>query len=137
MAISQIFPVTFKPTKLRSLQSPNLSKVINQIDTVGEISTSNKTDRRSFIAIVISIFLVGLLSLLAINTLLTEDAFVLQRLKHQTNLVTDQRDAIIQKVAEKSSPVNLAKAATLLGMIPAVNPEFIDISKNILIGQER
>jgi type II secretory pathway pseudopilin PulG len=94
-----------------------------------EIFSGERTDRRGFTIVIISIFLVGLLGLLVINTLLTQDAFVLQRLKHQTNVVNDQRDAIVQQVAQQSSPDRLAAAATKLGMIPATNSQFLDISK--------
>ncbi len=94
-----------------------------------EIFSGERTDRRGFTIVIISIFLVGLLGLLVINTLLTQDAFVLQRLKHQTNIVNDQRDAIVQRVAQQSSPDRLAAAATKLGMIPATNSQFLDISK--------
>lgn len=94
-----------------------------------EIFGGERTDRRGFTVVMISIFLVGLLGLLVINTLLTQDAFVLQRLKHQANIVNDQRDAIAQRVAAQSSPDKLAAAATQLGMVPASNSQFLDISK--------
>jgi hypothetical protein len=137
MALSQLFPISLRPLRPRIFQLP--SRTTTQIQIVPEIAISSEatTERRSFIMIIISIFLVGLISLLVINTLLTQDAFVLQRLKHQTNLVTDQRDAIVQEVAAKSAPDNLAKVAITLGMIPATNPEFIDISKIISVGPVR
>lgn len=133
MALSQLFPISLRPIRPSIFQLP--SRAPTQIQIVPEIAISSgaQTERRSFIVIIISIFLVGLISLLVINTLLTQDAFVLQRLKHQTNLVTDQRDAIVQEVAAKSAPDNLAKVAITLGMIPATNPEFIDISKIISV----
>jgi hypothetical protein len=83
----------------------------------------------NFSMVVIATFVFGLLSLLVINTLLTQDAFVLQRLKHQANLVKDQRDAVLQIEEQKSSPDQLAVSATKLGMIPSDNPDFLDLSK--------
>ncbi len=107
-----------------SSRSPRF-KVIKNL----EIFSGERTDRRGFTIVIISIFLVGLLGLLVINTLLTQDAFVLQRLKHQTNIINDQRDAIVQRVAQQSSPDRLAAAATKLGMVPATNSQFLDISQ--------
>lgn len=83
---------------------------------------------RAFVFILSGIFGVGLLSLLLINTSLTQDAFVLQRLKHNVNVTNDQRDAILRKVATSSSPENLSVLAKKMGMVPANNPQFIDIS---------
>jgi hypothetical protein len=83
---------------------------------------------RAFVFILSGIFGVGLLSLLLINTSLTQDAFVLQRLKHNVNVTNDQRDAILRTVATSSSPENLSVLAKKMGMVPANNPQFIDIS---------
>lgn len=83
---------------------------------------------RAFILLLSGIFGIGLLSLLLINTLLTQDAFVLQRLKHNVNITNDQRDAILRQVATASSPENLSIQAKKMGMVPANNPQFIDIS---------
>ena len=83
---------------------------------------------RAFIILLGSVLGAGLLSLLLINTLLTQDAFVLQRLKHNVNMTNDQRDAILRNVATASSPENLSVSAQKMGMVPATNPQFIDIS---------
>ena len=83
---------------------------------------------RAFLFVLSGLFGVGLLSLLLINTLLTQDAFVLQRLKHNVNMTNDQRDAVLRQVATKSSPESLSVEAKKMGMVPASNPQFIDIS---------
>ena len=126
MAIPQLHPASLRPARIvpRRTRTAGLKLVPDF-----EIFSGEHPDRQGFSVILIAIFLVGLLGLLAINTLLTQDAFVLQRLKHQTNLINDQRDAIMQLVALKSSPDKVAVAAIKLGMIPATNPEFLDITK--------
>lgn len=83
---------------------------------------------RAFVILLGGVLGVGLLSLLLINTLLTQDAFVLQRLKHSVNMTNDQRDAILRNVATESSPENLSAVAQKMGMVPASNPQFINIS---------
>ena len=75
-----------------------------------------------------AIFTVGLLALLVINTALAQDAFVLQELKKQAQLLTDEREAILHQVAVESSPDKLAESASRLGMIASTNPRFLDIS---------
>lgn len=83
---------------------------------------------RAFMTILASIFVTSLIALLVINTSLNQDAFVLQRMKHQMNLVNDQRDAILRLAAVKGSPETLAVQATKMGMIPNTSPSFLDVS---------
>lgn len=83
---------------------------------------------RAFLTVLAGIFLLSLLSLLVINTALNQDAFVLQRLKHEMNIVNDQRDAILREAAIKASPDTLSVAAIKLGMTPDGAPSFIDVS---------
>ena len=75
-----------------------------------------------------AIFAVGLLALLVINTALAQDAFVLKDLKQQAQILTDQREAILREVAQKSSPDQLAQSAADLGMVASTNPRFLDMS---------
>ena len=84
---------------------------------------------RAFLFILSGMFGVGLLALLLINTLLTQDAFVLQRLKHNVNITNDQSDAVLRQVARMSSPDDLSSEAIRLGMTSAANPKFINIEQ--------
>ena len=59
---------------------------------------------RTFGLFLVGIFTIGLLALLVINTALAEDAFVLQDLKQQAQILTDQREAILRELAAQSSP---------------------------------
>lgn len=79
----------------------------------------------SFITVIAS---VGFLGLLAINTLLAQDAFVLSELKSDAKMIADQREAISRKMELYSSPQALANRAAQLGMSPSENPTFLDIS---------
>jgi cell division protein FtsL len=63
-----------------------------------------------------------------VSIFITSDAFKLEDLKSQRNLVQDQRDAILIQVNQSSSPENLASAATKLGMKPAENITYVDMS---------
>jgi len=49
-------------------------------------------------------------------------------MKHQMNIVNDQRDAVLRDAALKGSPDALAVAATKLGMVPNTTPSFIELS---------
>ena len=83
---------------------------------------------RTFGMFLVGIFTIGLLALLVINTALTEDAFVLQDLKQQAQVLTDEREAILRELAAQSSPDKLAQSAIDLGMIASNRMHFLDLS---------
>ena len=83
---------------------------------------------RTFGMILVGIFTIGLLALLVINTALAEDAFVLQNLKQQAQVLTDEREAILRELAAQSSPDKLAQSAIDLGMIASNKMYFLDLS---------
>ena len=83
---------------------------------------------RTFGLFLVGIFTIGLLALLVINTALAEDAFVLQDLKQQAQILTDEREAILRELAAQSSPDKLAQSAIDLGMIASNKIHFLDLS---------
>lgn len=89
------------------------------IDEAQTIATVQKLDARKFMLLMASAVTINLLVIAGINILMTQDAFTLQELKSQRNTAMDEKDAILNLVNEKNSPVNLSKAAIQLGMKPA------------------
>ena len=83
----------------------------------GERSTT-VAEKNHFAAIMIGAVVFNLLLLLLINTLMTKDAFVLERLKQQSANIQDERDAVLRQVSALNSPDHLATAAQKLGMVP-------------------
>ena len=140
MAITTLPPTdTRAPLALvphtRKTKAPTLTPVIQRGSKVFlrilpdlKVAPGERTSSRGFILILGAIVVFNVLALLAINTLMTSDAFVLERLKLQTNITNDQRDAVLKIAESKASPDHLAEAATGLGMIPAKSIEYIDAS---------
>lgn len=85
-------------------------------------------NRKYFAKFVSALGILTLLFLLLINTLLAQDAFTLSHLKLEARMVSDEREAIARKMDTLSSPANLAKAATSLGMKPSNNPTFLTLA---------
>ncbi len=125
MAISLFAPAI---ARSRELVISRSTQAVLQLVPELKKEEGKEIHTRAFLFLLSGVFGIGLLCLLLINTLLTQDAFVLQRLKHNVNVTNDQRDAILRTVAEKSSPESLSTSAIRLGMSPAQNPQFIDIS---------
>lgn len=98
---------------------------------VPDINSGEVVADRTFGILLTAIFTLGLIFLLAINTALAQDAFKLSELKVQAQILKDEREAILRKVAEKSSPDKLAKSASNLGMVPISSPNFLDMSGEI------
>jgi hypothetical protein len=97
-------------------------RALQNIESVNESQISmgsQKLDTRKFMLLMASAVTINLLVIAGINILMTQDAFTLQELKSQRNTALDEKDAILNLVNEKNSPVNLSKAAIELGMKPA------------------
>jgi hypothetical protein len=116
MAITNLVPVFDRISK------PNF-KVI-----AGTMS-AEKIHPKKFMILIISVFVTCFLTQAIISLLVTSDAFTLQELKHQRNLVQDQRDAILIKLNEMGSPNVLATNARKLGMKPIDSINYLDMSK--------
>ena len=130
MAITILTPgaVPFEDLRKR-LSSDRDWKIKKQILALAEktkpTDAVESTHGRVLAFILTSLFIASLVILLVINTALTQDAFVLEKLKIQNNIVKDQRDAILRQAAAKSSPAYVASQATKLGMVASSDPQFI------------
>ena len=89
------------------------------IDEAQTTVAVQRLDTRKFMLLMASAVTINLLVIAGINLLMTQDAFTLQELKSQRNTAMDEKDAILNLVNQKNSPVNLSKAAIELGMKPA------------------
>lgn len=106
---------------------------IEKIEKANEVEVSinsQRLDTRKFLFLMASAVTINLLVIAGINILMTQDAFTLQELKSQRNIALDQKDAILNLVNEKNSPVNLSKAAIELGMKPANKIGYLTYSEN-------
>lgn len=98
---------------------------------VPKIDTDKRADQKVFILFLTGIGVIGLVSLLFINTLLAQDAFKLSKLQLEARLLTDQREAYIRQLDRISSPMSLASAAIGMGMKPSADPKFLTLDKSI------
>lgn len=112
----------------RKVVSENTTKAVLRL--VPGLQNGERAGRNTFGFAVGGVFISGLISLLVINTALTQDAFKLQELKIQATILADQREAILREVAAKSSPHKLAQSAVEMGMIVNINPRFLDLTEN-------
>jgi hypothetical protein len=112
-------------TRSREIIAEKTNQVALKIVT--NDSESKQADRK-FFALFISVSgVVGVAVLLLINTLLAQDAFELSRLKAESRLVSDQREALARAIEYSSSPSALARSATALGMRPSDSPVFLNL----------
>jgi hypothetical protein len=131
MAILTLPPI-IRP-RLGAVRSLEKIEKIEKIEKVNEVEVSinsQRLDTRKFLFLMASAVTINLLVIAGINILMTQDAFTLQELKSQRNTALDQKDAILNLVNEKNSPVNLSKAAIELGMKPANKIGYLTYSEN-------
>jgi hypothetical protein len=125
MAIALLTP-SIARSRAAVINAPK--KVVLRLVPDLRVEAGDEIHLRAFMTVLAGMFVVSLIALLIINTSLNQDAFVLARMKHQMNMVNDQRDAVLRAAALKGSPDALAAAATKLGMVPNAAPSFIELN---------
>ena len=132
MAITTLPPLDTKPLLVPVRPKPKVvnrgAKVFLRLLPDLKAEEGNRTSSRGFILILAAIVLFNVLALLAINTFMAQDAFVLERLKVATNATNDQRDAYLRMAEQKASPDYLAATAAKLGMVPATTIKYLDLN---------
>jgi len=107
---------------------PAFKQVIENSTEVQPTFATQKLDTNKFFLVMACAVTLNLLVIAGINILMTQDAFTLQELKSQRNTALDQKDAILNIVNEKNSPIYLSKAAGKMGMIPAAKIGYLNYS---------
>jgi cell division protein FtsB len=86
-----------------------------------------KAARGAFALLLLLLLVGGLITLLALNTALAQDSFVVRDLQTKQAQLDDQEQQLTQQVAVLESPDVLAAKARALGMIPGGRPSFLRI----------
>ena len=106
-----------------------LKQVVENVSDAQSALASQRLDTRNFIFVIASAITLNFLVIAGINILMTQDAFTLQELKSQRNTALDQKDAILNIVNQKNSPVNLSNVAIQMGMVPATKIGYLNYSE--------
>ena len=106
-----------------------LKQVIESAVETQASFTSTKLDTRKFVFVMATVVTLNLLVIAGINILMTQDAFTLQHLKAERNSALDKKDAILNRVNQMNSPVNLARVASDTGMVPATEIGYLKYSQ--------
>jgi GTP:adenosylcobinamide-phosphate guanylyltransferase len=106
-----------------------LKQVIDNVAETQSNIASTRLDTRKFVFVMATVVTLNLLVIAGINILMTQDAFTLQRLKSERNTALDAKDAILNRVNQMNSPVNLARVAQDMGMVPASKIEYLNFSQ--------
>lgn len=88
----------------------------------------------AFVLLVSVLLGVGLLGLLALNTVLAQGSFVAHDLTTRVDDLHDREEALQQEVAVLESPERLAARAREIGLVPGVNPVFLRPADGRILG---
>lgn len=87
-----------------------------------------------FALVVLVVLGAGLVGVLVLNTAIDHGAFQLQQSQQRQTDLTNQQQRLQQQVAGLSAPGPLASAAARLGMVPNLQPAFLDPSSGAVLG---
>lgn len=118
-------------TRSRQIVAGKSSRAVLRL--VPDMNTGGKADRKTFVIFLSIVGGIGLLVLLAINTMLAQDAFELHRLQAQATTLSDQREAVMRQIDLASSPEVLAARAIAQGMVTSQSPRFLSLNSSFLI----
>lgn len=94
-----------------------------------------KAARAPFLIVVVAMLAAGLLGLLALNTMLAQDAFHLHELQASGKALDEREQALEKEVEALQAPAGLAARATSLGMVPGGPPAFLRLPDGAVLGQ--
>jgi cell division protein FtsB len=89
-----------------------------------------------FITLVVLLLAGGLLGLLAVNTVLAQDAFRLHALSVEGKALADREQVLEREVETLRTPRNLAARARELGMVQSSSPAFLRLEDGRVLGAE-
>ncbi len=118
-------------TRSRQIVAGKSSRAVLRL--VPDMNTGERADRKTFVIFLSVVGGIGLLVLLAINTMLAQDAFELYRLQAQATTLSDQREAVMRQIDFASSPEVLAARAIAQGMVPSQSPRFLSLNSTSAI----
>ncbi|MER5477919.1 septum formation initiator [Streptomyces sp. NPDC002734] len=81
--------------------------------------------RTPFVLLVVALLGGGLITLLLLNSALSEGSFRLSDLRRETKTLTDDEQALQRDVDAYAAPDALARRAQELGMVPGGDPAFL------------
>ncbi|MDH6227401.1 septum formation initiator [Streptomyces sp. MJP52] len=82
--------------------------------------------RTPFVLLVVTLLGGGLITLLLLNSALSEGSFRLSDLRQETKTLTDEEQALQRDVDAYAEPDALARRARELGMVPGGDPAFLE-----------
>ncbi|HEX6196228.1 MAG TPA: hypothetical protein VFZ37_09965 [Jiangellaceae bacterium] len=87
--------------------------------------------RAPFVALVLTILGVGLIGLLLISSSLQQGSFELRDLEQRAQELRATETALLHDIAQQAAPDELALRAEQLGMVPAEDRRFLEVSREV------
>ena len=129
MAISAINPTIIPADYATAVPATKRRSANFKVIPGGASTLEIRLNSRKFLLLMASVVSLNILVVAGLNILMTQDAFELQKLKHDRNIAMDQKDSIAAQVNFKNSPDQLSIAALKLGMVPAPEIKYIDLAE--------
>lgn len=94
-----------------------------------------RASTRQFALIVIGTFVSGMLLLLFVNTMASQESFEKHAVQLELAQITSDTQALQQQVIKGESVENLTKVAYRMGMVPVQSPAFLRLNDKQIIGK--
>ena len=98
---------------------------------------AERASRGVFSLVVTGLLLVGMVTILVINTSLAQGAFTVSELQAQQAVLSQQEQALAELVAAAAAPESLEEQARGLGMVPSETPVFLSVPSGKVLGKPK
>ena len=88
-----------------------------------------------FVLLLLGLLGAGLVGLLLLNTIVAEDAFRLHDLQKSSVQLADREQEAMRSLELLENPMELARRAESLGMVPSGQPVFLRLPDGAVLGQ--
>jgi hypothetical protein len=127
-------PAELTPPTVRPRRRPRPRPPVDTVDAPVPPPLPISLPRAPFLALMLSLVVVGVAGVLVLNTRINENAFRLDALRGQQASLDLQEQQLKQNLAELEAPGNLRAAASRLGLVPAGTPAFINLPDGRVVG---
>lgn len=116
-------PARRAPARKAAPRRPNL-RVVTPVPS--------RAPRAPFVLFSMLLVGAGLVSLVLLNTVVAQDAFLVHDLDRATAALAEREQILRQEVAALEAPASVADRAARLGMVPAGDPVFVTVDGRVL-----
>ncbi|HLU97128.1 MAG TPA: hypothetical protein VKZ89_09845 [Thermobifida alba] len=118
----------------RTRPAPRRPRGVRPVTARRGAAARTSAPRLPFVLLILGLLGGAMVTLLMLHAVLAEDTFEIATLQQQNRELSQQEQALRERVVQAESPEAIAEAAEELGMRPGAEPQFLDLESGRITG---